>query len=127
MTVSVCLLILGKYVGAEILVHPVETAIFGAHITGIDLEHLSDSDFDSVHDALLRYKVIVIKNQNTLTVDGQRQFTNRFGHLHVHLESSSHHPDYDDVNIVSNIKNSTGSYVGLYGAHVENLHSDLSW
>ena len=34
---------------------------------------------------------------------------------------------YTDVNVVSNIKNENGSYIGLFGAHVENFHSDLSW
>jgi alpha-ketoglutarate-dependent taurine dioxygenase len=100
---------------------------FGAQITGVNVENLSDSDFDIIHDALLRHKVIVVRNQTELTVEGQRRLTKRFGHLHVHLESSSHLPGYQDVNVVSNIKNSDGAYIGLYGAHVENFHSDLSW
>ena len=100
---------------------------FGASITGADLNTISDADFDIIHDALLRYRVIVVRNQQDMTVESQRSFTKRFGALHVHLESSSHLPGYKDVNVVSNIKNENGSYIGLYGAHVENLHSDLSW
>ena len=108
-------------------VRPLSNSEFGAHIYNVNLESILDEDFDVVHNALLRYKVIVIKNQADLTIEGQRQFTQRFGPLHVHLESSSHFPGYTDVNVVSNIKNENGSYIGLFGAHVENFHSDLSW
>jgi len=100
---------------------------FGAELSGAALNNVTDTDFDIIHDALLRYKVIVVRNQQDLSVEGQRSLTRRFGHLHVHLESTSHLPGYTDVNVVSNIKNENGSYIGLYGAHVENLHSDLSW
>lgn len=113
-------------VSREISVTPFNRG-FGASIAGTDLNTVSDADFDVIHDALLRYRVIVVRNQQDLTVEGQRSFTKRFGDLHVHLESSSHLPGYKDVNVVSNIKNENGSYIGLYGAHVENLHSDLSW
>jgi taurine dioxygenase len=110
------------------VLNPHEHPQFGAEILGLDLETIDDKSFDAVHDALLRYKVLVVRNQKDLSVEGQRNFTKRFGHLHVHLESSSHLPGYQDVNVVSNIKNSsTGKYIGLYGAHVENFHSDLSW
>jgi len=100
---------------------------FGAYIHNTDVEHISNKDFDVLHEALLRHKVIIVRNQIGLTVEGQRRFTKRFGPLHVHLESSSHLPGYRDVNVVSNIKNANGSYIGLFGAHVENFHSDLSW
>eukprot|EP01032_Pedospumella_encystans_P016871 gene16871-19229_t len=97
---------------------------FGAYIHNTDVENISNRDFDILHEALLRHKVIIVRNQAGLTVEGQRRFTKRFGPLHVHLESSSHLPGYTDVNVVSNIKNANGSYIGLFGAHVENFHSD---
>lgn len=100
---------------------------FSSEICGIDVESISDAEFNVVHDALLRHKVVIMRNQSLLSIEGQRQFTKRFGHLHVHLESSSHLPGYKDVNVVSNIKNENGAYIGLFGAHVENFHSDLSW
>ena len=100
---------------------------FGGYIHNTDVENISNRDFDILHEALLRHKVIIVRNQIGLTVEGQRRFTKRFGPLHVHLESSSHLPGYTDVNVVSNIKNANGSYIGLFGAHVENFHSDLSW
>jgi alpha-ketoglutarate-dependent taurine dioxygenase len=100
---------------------------FGAHIFNVNVENISDGVFDLVHEKLLFHKVIIVRNQGNLTVEGQRRFTQRFGQLHVHLESSSHYPGYSDVNVVSNIKNENGAYIGLFGAHVENFHSDLSW
>lgn len=107
-------------------VHPINDS-FGAEIIGLSLETLTDAQFDIVHDTLLRYKVVVVRNQQDLSVEGQRLFSKRLGRLHEHLESSSHLPGYRDVNVVSNIKNSNGSYIGLFGKHVENFHSDLSW
>jgi alpha-ketoglutarate-dependent taurine dioxygenase len=100
---------------------------FAAEITHVSLEDIDDATFDLLHYALLKYKVVVVRNQPDFSVEGQRRFTKRFGHLHVHLESSSHLPGYQDVNVVSNIKNENGSYIGLFGKHVENFHSDLSW
>ncbi len=114
-------------VNGELSIHPVSSTSFGAEITGVSLETLTNKEFDSIHDALLRHKVLVIRNQQDLSVEGQRLFSKRLGRLHEHLESSSHLPGYRDVNVVSNIKNSNGSYIGLYGKHVENFHSDLSW
>lgn len=110
--------------GLEVV--PVE-GNFGAYLHHADVENINNADFDVLHEALLRHKVIIVRNQAGLTVEGQRRFTKRFGPLHVHLESSSHLPGYTDVNVVSNIKNANGSYIGLFGAHVENFHSDLSW
>lgn len=112
---------------SAIQVKPFSDAKIGASVVDVDIETISQEDFDRLHDALLRYKVIIVKNQASLSVEGQRHFTQRFGPLHVHLESSSHLPGYTDVNVVSNIKNENGSYIGLFGAHVENFHSDLSW
>ena len=122
---SALILALGS--ASSIQVQPLSNTKIGASIHGVDVETISEEDFDRVHDALLRYKVIIVKNQASLSVEGQRHFTQRFGPLHVHLESSSHLPGYTDVNVVSNIKNENGSYIGLFGAHVENFHSDLSW
>lgn len=108
-------------------IQPFSDVKIGASIHDVDIETISEIDFDHIHDAILKYKVVIVKNQASLSVEGQRRFTQRFGPLHVHLESSSHLPGYSDVNVVSNIKNENGSYIGLFGAHVENFHSDLSW
>ena len=106
---------------------PVEGAPFGGVITGIELEHVTPEDEEAIESLLLKYKVLVFRNQSSLTMEGQRRFTQYFGPLHVHLESTSHSPEYEDVNIISNLKSTTGTPIGLYGDHVENFHSDLSW
>jgi alpha-ketoglutarate-dependent taurine dioxygenase len=117
----------GMNAQTRIIVRPVEGESFGGEILGMDVETINHADFNIVKNALNVFKVIAIRNQSALTVEGQRKFTERFGPLHVHLESASHLPGYTDVNVVSNIKDANGSYIGLYGKHVENFHSDLSW
>lgn len=87
----------------------------------------SHEGFAFIEQALLRYKVLVLRNVS-IDVEEFRTFTRNFGDLHVHLESSSHLPGYTDVNAISNIRNKeTGQINGLYGNHVEVYHSDLSW
>lgn len=87
----------------------------------------SQEGFNFIEQALLRYKVLVLRNVS-IDVEEFRTFSRNFGDLHIHLESSSHLPGYSDVNAVSNIRNNeTGQINGLYGNHVEVYHSDLSW
>jgi taurine dioxygenase len=105
---------------------PFETG-FGAKIVDVNMEQISGRDFDFIHAALLAYKVLIVGSQINLTVDGQRQFTSRFGSLHVHLDNTSHYPGYNDINVVSNIKGIGGVPIGLSGPRVEKFHSDLSW
>jgi taurine dioxygenase len=112
---------------SKYVVNPIVNDQFVAEILNLDLEHVTDEDFTFIEEQLLRYKVLAIRNQKDLTVEGQRHFSQRFGTLHVHLESASHYEGYPDVNLVSNIKNADGKYIGLYGKHVEEFHSDLSW
>ncbi len=100
---------------------------FGCEIANISLCDLTNDDFDYLHRIFLQCRVVVVRDQKNLTVEDQRHFSQRFGTLHVHLESASHHDGYADVNFVSNMRNAHGDYIGLYGKHVEMFHSDLSW
>lgn len=100
---------------------------FAAEVIGIQLPAISSEEFDELHQFLLTYKVLIIRNQSSLSVEDQRTFTQKFGPLHAHLESTSHLPGYSDVNVISNIRNISGGATGLYGEHVENFHTDLSW
>lgn len=124
-----CLFLLSSFLSkssAELNLRQLHT--FGCDITGANLEEgITADDFDLVHEALLFCKVLIIRDQSNLSVEKQRAFSKRFGKLHVHLESASHYQGYEDVNCVSNIKNENGAYIGLYGKHVEEFHSDLSW
>lgn len=101
---------------------------FGGEISNVDLEKgLTDDIFKEIHQALLQHKVLVFRNQQ-LSVEGQRAFSQRFGQLHVHADTITHYSGYNDVNLVSNIKNpETGRYTGLNGLEVDYFHSDLAW
>ena len=58
---------------AEIAVRPINGFI-GAEIEGIDLRQpLSPAQFKVVHDALVQYEVIVLRNQD-ITIDQQMAF-----------------------------------------------------
>jgi taurine dioxygenase len=115
-----------SFVKSEVKLNEINKSNFVAEVTGISLENIDNTTFDLIEQLLIRYKILVIRNQTDFTPSGQRSFSRRFGSLHVHLESSSHHPEFDDVNVVSNIV-INGSHIGLFGKHVENYHSDLSW
>ena len=56
----------------------------GAEIRGADLRNdLSDHEFKEVHDAFVKYEVIVLRGQD-ITLDQQIAFAKRFGELSVH-------------------------------------------
>jgi taurine dioxygenase len=66
-----------------ITVRPINGFI-GAEIEGVDLGRpLSADEFKIVHDALVRYEVIVLRDQD-ITVDQQMAFGARFGELSIH-------------------------------------------
>lgn len=100
---------------------------FAGEILQLNLEAITDEEWFIVHRLLLKYKVLVFRNQTELTIEGQRAFTQRFGELMVHVTGTAHYPGYDDVNIISNMKNASGFPIGLHGRQVEHFHTDLSW
>ncbi|KAH7155931.1 alpha-ketoglutarate dependent xanthine dioxygenase [Dactylonectria macrodidyma] len=52
---------------------------FGAEVYGIDLNHFSDADFDFIHDALHRHKLLVFKEQpEMLKPEQQYMLTSSF-------------------------------------------------
>jgi alpha-ketoglutarate-dependent taurine dioxygenase len=132
LTLLYCLLIV-TVLGRDIIVEPIAGSSLGAEIKErgsplpVHLPSLDEASFKSIHDALIDHKVLVIRNQSSLSVEDFRAFSQRFGTLRIHIDGSSHLPGYSDVNVVSNIKNTTGQHIGLHGEHVETFHSDLSW
>ncbi|EOD43777.1 putative alpha-ketoglutarate dependent xanthine dioxygenase protein [Neofusicoccum parvum UCRNP2] len=89
---------------------------FGAVITGLDVENMSDEDFAFVHDALYRNSVVVIKSSPQLLPKAQYELTRRFdpdvttyGHgktldakrsvLHPDLKTIPHQPQ---VQVIGN-------------------------
>lgn len=72
-----------KTVEAGVVVRPINGFI-GAEIEGIDLNQpLSPAQFKIIHDALVRYEVIVMRDQD-VTVDQQMAFGALFGELSIH-------------------------------------------
>ena len=72
-----------KSAAAEIRVKPINGFI-GAEIEGVDLRRpLSPAQFKIVHDALVNYEVIVLRDQD-ITVDQQMAFGALFGELSIH-------------------------------------------
>jgi len=68
---------------AKIRVRPINGFI-GAEIEGVDLGRpLSPGQFKVVHDALVQYEVIVMRDQD-ITVDQQMAFGALFGELSIH-------------------------------------------
>ena len=99
---------------------------FCAEILNYELEYATYEDYLIINNYLLQYKILIFRNQSLLSVKNQRRFSLYFGELQSHIETTSHHPDYKDVNIISNIKKENGQPTGLY-VNVDYSHTDYSW
>lgn len=90
-------------------------------------EH-SNNTLDQLKLLVMNFGVVIVRNQEHLDIKRFRDIGLKFGNLQVHQESFSWHPEYNDVNIISNMRNkSTGKFIGLHGGDVELFHSDLAW
>eukprot|EP01031_Cornospumella_fuschlensis_P040881 gene40881-49866_t len=92
---------------------------FAAEVVGLDLEHVTDAQFGLIEHYLSLHPVLVFRNQEKLSIEGEYFVT--------HVEATSHLAGYNDVNLISNLKRPDGQPTGLYGQHVESYHSDLSY
>lgn len=54
------------------------TGTLGAVVQGLDLEHITDSEFGELHEALMRHQVLFARDQE-LSERGQRALAARFG------------------------------------------------
>jgi taurine dioxygenase len=102
---------------------------FVVEVTGLDLSHQHDyATLELLKQMVMNYGVLVIRNQSVdLPVSIYRSVGMFFGQLQVHRENYSWHPDFNDVNYVSNIKDANGRPTGLNGGDVEQFHADLAW
>ncbi|PYH47066.1 TauD/TfdA family dioxygenase [Aspergillus saccharolyticus JOP 1030-1] len=107
---------------------------FGAVINNVDLENLTDDDFHTIHDALYKHLVVVVKNQHHLTPRAQYELTRRFdptassyGHgktidakrsiLHPDLKTVPHQPQ---VQVIGH--GHIDSYEGLTDIQLKHPH-----
>ncbi len=56
----------------------------GAEVRGVDLSQLNDLTFKVLHDAFVQYEVLVLRDQQKMTLDDQMAFGARFGPLSIH-------------------------------------------
>jgi alpha-ketoglutarate-dependent taurine dioxygenase len=56
---------------------PGSNAKFGATIAGVDLNQLSDADFEIIRNAIYVHKVVVVKGQHNLIPAKQFDFVHR--------------------------------------------------
>jgi taurine dioxygenase len=74
----------------------------GAEVRGADLSRpLSAADFKTIHDALIEHEVIVLPDQQAITVEDQIRFGERFGELSVH-PFSPHAEDVPELIVLDN-------------------------
>ncbi|KAF5502614.1 putative dioxygenase [Colletotrichum aenigma] len=79
---------------------------FGAVVSNVDIENLTDADFDAIRDALFKHQVLVFKNQSHVSPKAQYQITQRFdpdagaayGHAKtIDAKRSILHPDLKTI------------------------------
>lgn len=95
----------------------------GTVVPDIDLEHLTDAQFDRISNALLLHSVIVIKRQK-LSVAKQVAFSKRFGPLERSLHTEYTDPEYRALLVISNVTKD-GKLTGFTGAKW--WHTDFSF
>ncbi|KAM7214126.1 hypothetical protein V8F06_010502 [Rhypophila decipiens] len=108
---------------------------FGATISGVDVENLTDADFDVIRSALFNHQVIIFKKQSHVSPKAQFELTQRFdpsagnsyGHgktvdakrsiLHPDLKTIPHQPQ---VQVIGN--GFIPSYEGLSNIQLRHPH-----
>ncbi|KAK3688409.1 hypothetical protein B0T22DRAFT_459359 [Podospora appendiculata] len=107
---------------------------FGASVTGIDIENLTDDDFALIRSALFNHQVVVFKNQSHVSPKAQFELTQRFdpaatsyGHgkvvdakrsiLHPDLKTIPHQPQ---VQVIGN--GFVSEYEGLKNIQLRHPH-----
>ncbi|RSL42601.1 hypothetical protein CEP53_012108 [Fusarium sp. AF-6] len=115
---------------------PAGSAIdFGATVSNIDVENITDADFDVIREALFTHQVLVFKNQSHLSPKAQYEITQRFdpeatgsyGHgktldakrsiLHPDLKTVPHQPQ---VQVIGN--GFVEDYEGLKNIQLRHPH-----
>ncbi len=99
--------------------------ILGATVSGIDLKQpLSDTNFATLLRALGDYGVLRFPDQ-LISAAAQKQFSARFGELHVLSSSQYFEPDMPEVTILSNVRKE-GKLIGKPDAG-QFWHTDMTY
>ena len=97
----------------------------GAEVSGVDVNHLDDSDFATIYQAWLDHNVLVIPAQ-TLDIGTYLNYSRRFGVLEPHPSKSTRHPDYPEITLLgANKWDADGSLnMAIYRRGAEGWHTD---
>jgi taurine dioxygenase len=101
----------------------------GAEISGVDLRHLSDSDFAAIERAWTDHSMILLRGQQ-LGDDDLLAFSRRFGTLDPPPNQERGRispPGYPDIYVVSNVLDAKGDPIGALGAGEAAWHTDMSY
>jgi taurine dioxygenase len=100
----------------------------GAEIRNLDLRNLSDSEFDSIHDAWLNHLVVLLRAQQ-LTDEDLIRFSRRLGNLDwapVQETGRRFVEGHPEIYLVSNVVEN-GVPIGSLGAGEAVWHTDMSY
>lgn len=101
-------------------VTPVQPLI-GAEISGLDIADVGDLEFALIHQAMLRYKVVFLRNQSPSRAQ-HVAFGRRFGVLEVHPLSG--HPDFPEMLV---LRSFGGLKKGVEAPAADFWHSDTTF
>lgn len=100
----------------------------GAEIRNLNLRNLSDSEFDSIHDAWLNHLVVLLRAQQ-LTDEDLIRFSRRLGNLDwapVQETGRRFVEGHPEIYVVSNVIDN-GVPIGSLGAGEAVWHTDMSY
>lgn len=100
----------------------------GAEIRNLDLRDLSDSEFDSIHDAWLNHLVVLLRAQQ-LTDEDLIRFSRRLGNLDwapVQETGRRFVEGHPEIYVISNVVEN-GVPIGSLGAGEAVWHTDMSY
>jgi len=97
----------------------------GAEILGVDVCHLSTSEFEKIYQTWLENNIIAVRDQN-LTIPEFLHYSKRFGILHEHPSKSTRHPDHAELTVLGIDKfDSEGNLItAVYKRGGETWHTD---
>jgi taurine dioxygenase len=99
-----------------------------ADIEGVDLAHLTDADFQAIHDAWIKHNVLRFRGQN-LSKDELQAFSARFGELDrapINIKGEPWIAGYPNIAVMSNIMQD-GQPLGSLGYGEAVWHTDMSY
>lgn len=107
---------------------PLSSAV-GAAVSGVNLAHITDAQFEAVRNAWHAHSVLLFRGQR-LSHDDLIAFSRRLGDLDeapVNENGKKFVDGYPHIYVVSNVKGADGEPVGSLGAGEAVWHTDMSY